>query len=511
MGIVIIPMIVLMALTAIISAREQWKTSYRLLKQELHTASVDMTQLYDNMADGDYSYEDNCLKKGIIPLSGDFSVIDTLKKEHGIDVSIIYGDTRVLTTLCDSKGNRVIGTKVDERIVKVIKEGKNFFAQLHTISGIPYIGYYVPLRQPSSGEIVGIVFCGRARADISKPISMSVLKLTLIMLAVLIVVIIFSSIFLLRITYAITMGIINLNYVAKGKLTVDVDKRVIKRNDEIGSMGASIRSLIHSLSSILNHVSTTSNQLGAVSKEFQSSFETVQARIENIQTAVKEISEDNFAQAEETQNANEEMSNVDLAITETVRGMDELNNSTTNMKNYNISAQETLQRLTDITKRTQEAIHSVREQTNRTNESSQKIHHATNLISDIASQTNLLSLNANIEAARAGESGKGFAVVAEEIRVLSEQSGSSAKEITDVTEVVEVMRQQIETMNGLKNSILTMVVHLSTVAEENAGRTEETTAAVNDLFSIISNCSTETEKLVTLADELEKDVDKFTL
>ena len=60
-------------------------------------------------------------------------------------------------------------------------------------------------------------------------------------------------------------------------------------------------------------------------------------------------------------------------------------------------------------------------QTNQTNESVQKINKATELISSIAEETNLLSLNASIEAARAGESGRGFAVVAAQIQKLAEQ------------------------------------------------------------------------------------------
>lgn len=72
----------------------------------------------------------------------------------------------------------------------------------------------------------------------------------------------------------------------------------------------------------------------------------------------------------------------------------------------------------------------------RINETSEKIGAIITQIEDIASQTNLLSLNASIEAARAGEAGKGFAVVAEQIRVLAEQSKETVSNIQEVTQSV---------------------------------------------------------------------------
>lgn len=227
------------------------------------------------------------------------------------------------------------------------------------------------------------------------------------------------------------------------------------------------------------------------------------------------------------------------------------------MKSSGDEASATLVELEQINRQTKESIDTIYEQTNTTNESALKIKEATTLITSIAEETHLLSLNASIEAARAGEEGKGFSVVAMQIQKLAEQSNEASRRIDDIidslitdseksvtimNEVKEIMAKQSEHVaktdaifsevkNGIDNSIngvtriaektrqtdearvkvVDVVQSLTTIAEENAASTEETSSSVTEVSSIVTNISDNTEKTKNVANELEQNMTIFKL
>ena len=265
-------------------------------------------------------------------------------------------------------------------------------------------------------------FAGRAKADVEKDIRNSQFKMAAGMIIIFIITFIIIAILVQKIIKALKHTIDRLDDVATGKLDFEIHEKMLKRADEIGEMSNSIQGLINEFKTILTDLTDSSSELEHFSNEFEASFDTITENISNINIAVDEVANGATSQANETMEANNEIAHMGNSIEEAANDIEILNQNSVKMKNYSKSAENTLNELVAISGQTSHAIEEVKEQTNLTNESAQAIQTATDMITSIAAQTNMLSLNASIEAARAGENGKGFAVVADEIRNLSEQS-----------------------------------------------------------------------------------------
>ncbi|MCS4483066.1 methyl-accepting chemotaxis protein [Clostridium botulinum] len=133
-----------------------------------------------------------------------------------------------------------------------------------------------------------------------------------------------------------------------------------------------------------------------------------------------------------------------------------------------------------LAKSGQNAISMVEELNNKKNDTSEILE----FIKGIATQTNLLGLNAAIEAARAGESGRGFAVVAGQVRKLSDQSQEAVKNIEKI----------LDEMNNSVNEINNTIGSVGAISEEQAASTEEILSRIETLNETIKNLQEFVEK-----------------
>ncbi|HBZ63827.1 MAG TPA: hypothetical protein DEO89_04275, partial [Lachnospiraceae bacterium] len=428
-----IPLLLITLIAIAVSAGKQNGISKDLVEREISGIAASVREAYTEMGDGaDFTMSGNTLKKGNVTISENYELIDKLKQERQVELSVFYGDTRVLTTLKDGSGKREINTKMSKEVYDTVQSGKDYYSGNLELFGTPYSGYYVPLYQPNSDKVVGSIFCGRSQAEVNAAVRNTVVSMMLSMLGVFVVAIAIGMFVITRIVKHLDGAVDHLGTLSKGVLNLEMKQNLVARKDEVGDIARAIQRLVDSMRDIITNITTTTQSLQGFSEEFSASFDHIAESINNVNIAVDEIANGSSNQAAETMNASQKVTQMGNALDQTAANVETLGSSSEKMRKYNKTAAQNLNELYDISETTKSSVLLVQNQTNQTNDSAQEIREATELITDIANQTNLLSLNASIEAARAGENGRGFAVVADEIRNLSEQSRESAEHIVEI-------------------------------------------------------------------------------
>ncbi len=350
-------------------------------------------------------------------------------------------------------------------------------------------------------------------------------------------------------------------------------KRITKALDDTsnGNLNADtkITSIVYETQVIIKSTQTLQNALKDIIGKTKDISEDVNAGAID----VAELADSSSSGANQIVNAMEELSNGAVSMAENVQDItsqvmslgDAVDNisehtealvvSSNNIKKENSEADEYMVKVADSSNHSVDAVHGITKQITETNNAIAQIAEAVNMIIGIATQTNLLSLNASIEAARAGEAGKGFAVVAGEIKNLSEQSNASANEIkrivaniieqseksvtlaAEVADIITTEQKYIsdtqdkfktlsdeiqisldqiqmiaevtEELNSVKEIISDAVGELSAITEENAASNEEVTASINGVTDSIYQIATNSETTKQLSEELKTTISYF--
>lgn len=281
----------------------------------------------------------------------------------------------------------------------------------------------------------------------------------------------FSLILSQAIAGALKMSVQNILKLSDGYLDIQIDKKYLKRRDEIGDISKAVHSLISQLQKIIMSVRNESERIHDISQKLEETSH--------------QIAEGSSEQASFVEEISSTIEQVSANITQNAE----------NAQRTNALSKEANIQLKDVGSQSKEAI-----------EANKRITERINQINDIAFQTNVLALNAAIEAARAGEAGKGFAVVAQEVQILAEKSKTVGGEIVGLTETAyklvtkagEVMFETIPKMETTSN----LVQEITVASDEQSKGANQVNQSIQQLSLLSQESAASSEELAASSEEL---------
>ncbi len=557
----IVPLVLIITVICAISAVQIEESMKEVIKNDLKAiANLEYSGICV-AAGNDFQVNEesgDLINRNTLNITKNTDMADMISEKCGVEITVFYKSTRYMTTIVDEAGNRQVGTEAGDAVIEaVLNNGEDYFSENVDVLGTDYYGYYVPIYNMHSEIPTGMVFAGMSSEVVNGDIQ-SIIT-TMVIVAVVGALVCIAIVFLVASTMSkrIGYGVKTLGELADGNLKVEVDGKLLKSKDETGDIMKAITNLKEKLVGVVTDIVSKSQEVKDSSDILSDGAAETTIAVEQVERAVNEIADGATSQANDTQKATENVIIMGNVIDETTGNIERLHDTANDMEAQGNEATDILRELSVVNDKAMESLDIIYKQTNITNESVQKISEAVRLITAIAEETNLLSLNASIEAARAGEQGRGFAVVAGQIQKLAEQSNESAlqieaivselmaashkeveimgdvkeimakqnemvektdKVVTDVIEGISQSRRDIETiseatkrLDSARGTVVDIVQNLSAIAEENAASTEETSASATEVNATIQEMAGNATHLRTIANELEESVKVFNI
>ena len=559
LSVAILPILLLGTVTIFITLTQIKTSLVNEVKDSLRGTAAATLAAYDQNSGNYLRAENGDVWKGGYNISKSENLLDNIKEETGMDVTFFYGNERIMTSAKDSDGKRILGSPAGDIIVeKVLNRGEEYFSSSVSLDGSMNYGYFIPVYQKgTNSKPIGMIFVGTDKEEKDATINRILWTVIFSVIAVVLVCIVIAVITSMSITKSLKKGIGAVQKVAEGELGNTIDEKLLGRKDEIGDLANSIDTLQKALLNIIRKISQSTEKLTFAADELGITANETNSTMKQVENAVSSITGNISEQAKSTKSTTENIVLMGEQIGVTSSEVDLLNQNADRMRKSSEQATCTIQQLRQINDEVESSIETITRQINLTNDSAQKIRAATEIITSIAEETNLLSLNASIEAARAGESGRGFAVVASQIQKLAEQSNESSRKIDEITndlirnsgETVDIMSkvheiinsqsqnmieterivsevmdgignslekiEQIETtteqLESSRNRIVQTVEGLTEIAEQNAANTQETCAQTIEVSNTFEQIEDSALQLKEIADDLSNIMKYFRL
>ncbi|MBP5793565.1 MAG: cache domain-containing protein [Spirochaetaceae bacterium] len=454
-------------------------------------------------------------------------IVDYLHEMFGCEVTIFIKDTRVATSILTKEGNRAVGTTLNnDTIYNLVCNQKQMYQGKNKIQGKDYLTVYIPIETDEPN--VGMFFVGM-------PIKV-IAESRQLLLAVIVPLVIVFTVLLCIITFVALHYLIfkPLRLVAKAvhNLADDSDDADLtyrinhNKNDEIGRLCIDVDKFIGRQQKLIKDLKIAEVDLDYISQSLSTSSYESASSIAEIMANIENVSRQTEFQTKAIKSANAEMGlSIDMAkkLQETVKSQsaDVVSSSAcieemiSNIDSVNTMMQKMnyqFAELSAVTSEGKERQTEVDKKVTEMAEQSKLLIEANGVIARIASQTNLLAMNAAIEAAHAGDLGSGFSVVADEIRSLAENSsrqshiiGQRMKDISKtITDVVDSSRLSSTAFVNITDK-LSMTDRL---VQEMSAAMDEQKEGSKQVYEALTNINTSSGQVREMTHSMEEAINK---